>query len=133
VQTLETNDPIQDIAITTLVSRADETDIEQATQNARLTALEASSPGSGNNYFVGQLLQIPSNIFTDNDDAKNSGLLALVGGYTIAGGASTYNDFAAACPNFISDSDIVVPAWVDDVFLRNAGGNAATELTEQLE
>ena len=50
---------------------------------------------------------------------------------TVANGATLYPTWAAMYPEFITGSDIVFPADVEGIFLRNLGGNAATEATFQ--
>jgi len=55
-----------------------------------------------------------------------TGWLAVNPG-TIANGATDYPIWAAENPTYVSGSDIVFPANVEGIFLRNLGGNAANE------
>jgi len=46
---------------------------------------------------------------------------------TVVGGATTYPLWAAIYPEFVSGADIVFPAGVEGMFLRNLGGEAFAE------
>lgn len=54
------------------------------------------------------------------------GYLAVSPG-TVANGATTFPKWAALYPEFVSGNDIVFPADVEGMFLRNVGGLAAAE------
>ncbi|WP_299933631.1 hypothetical protein [uncultured Pelagimonas sp.] len=57
----------------------------------------------------------------------SNGIAWVEGGETIAGGATANPIWAAMYPEFVSGADIVFPANVDGMFLRNTGGNATTQ------
>ena len=60
------------------------------------------------------------------------GYLAVTPG-AVTNGAVDFPVWAAMYPEFVSGADIVFPADVDGMFLRNIGGNAAAEGTSQAD
>src|SRR5690606_36276781 len=69
-------------------------------------------------------------VYAKSGKTVADGYLAIRPG-TIANGAVAYPLWAAQYPEFISGNDIVFPANVAGMFLRNPGGNAAAEGTFQ--
>lgn len=84
--------------------------------------------GSGNLSFDQVSKRVGEMIFATTDASKTAanGYLAVSPG-TVTGGATDYPVWAAMYPEFVSGSDIVFPANVNGIFLRNLGGNAGTE------
>lgn len=62
----------------------------------------------------------------------DTGLLAVSAG-TVTNGANLYPKWAAMYPEFISGANIVFPADVEGMFLRNLGGNAESEGSSQAD
>ncbi|MDE5421153.1 hypothetical protein L3073_02910 [Ancylomarina sp. DW003] len=65
-------------------------------------------------------------VYAKSGRTEADGYLAVNPG-TIVNGATTYPLWAAQYPEFVSGNDIVFPADVEGMFLRNVGGNAGTE------
>ena len=61
------------------------------------------------------------------------GLIPLIDGYTVTGGATTYPLFAAAIPSFVSGADLVVPVGMSGAAIRNLGGNANAFMVPQAD
>ena len=74
---------------------------------------------------VGEFIHAKSGSFSLGD-----GYLPVSPG-TIANGAVSYPVWAGKYPEFVSGNDIVFPADVAGMFLRNLGGNAGTEGVSQ--
>jgi hypothetical protein len=56
-----------------------------------------------------------------------SGFLPVVGGTTVSNGAIDYPVWASKHPKFIDGNDIVWPAWMNGITIRNLAGNAGLE------
>ncbi|MEE9361987.1 MAG: hypothetical protein V3U92_05255 [Cellulophaga sp.] len=85
--------------------------------NAAATAPEWVTPVSKR---VGEF------VYAKTGKTEAAGYLAVTPG-TITNGAVNYPLWATQYPEFIVGNDIVFPADVSGMFLRNNGGNAATE------
>ncbi len=65
-------------------------------------------------------------VYAKSGKTEADGYLAVTPG-TVTNGAINYPLWAAQYPEFVSGNDIVFPADVAGMFLRNSGGNAASE------
>ena len=96
--------------------------------NAGATAPEWAAPSASLGSVsarVGEFIHAKSGSFSLGD-----GYLPVSPG-TIANGAVSYPVWAGKYPEFVSGNDIVFPADVAGMFLRNLGGNAGTEGVSQ--
>jgi len=87
---------------------------------------ELRTDGSGNLSFDQVSKRVGEFIHAKSGRTAADGYLAVVPG-TVTGGATDYPVWAALYPEFVSGSDIVFPANVNGIFLRNIGGNAGAE------
>ena len=81
---------------------------------------------------VGEWTHIKSSKFTDDAAAIEQGYLPVKPG-TIVDGAIDYPVWSAIYTEFVSGNDIVFPADVEGMFLRNIGGNAGAEGVQQTD
>jgi len=101
---------------------------EALVMNAGATAPEWAAPSASLGSVsarVGEFIHAKSGSFSLGD-----GYLPVSPG-TIANGAVSYPVWAGKYPEFVSGNDIVFPADVAGMFLRNLGGNAGTEGVSQ--
>ena len=91
-----------------------------------VTKIEFKKRAVGVSRRLGEMVHIKASRFVDDADANAQGYLAVKPG-TVTNGATDYPLWAAIYSEFVSGNDIVFPADVDGLFLRNAGGNAAAE------
>ena len=75
---------------------------------------------------IGEFVHKKSAFFVDDEDAMAKGYLPVKSG-TVPNGALDYPVWAAAYDEYVVGDDIVFPADVDGMFLRNLGGNAGVE------
>jgi len=91
-----------------------------------ITEIEFKKRAVGVSSRVGEWVFKSSTMFANSDDAISRGYLPVTPG-TIVDGAIDNPIWAAGYPDFVSGDDIVFPANVEGIFLRNLGGNADAE------
>ena len=91
-----------------------------------ITKIEFKKRAVGVSRRLGEMVHMKSTRFVDDAAAMVQGYLPVKPG-TVANGAASYPLWAAMYPEFVSGADIVFPADVDGIFLRNIGGNAGVE------
>jgi len=96
------------------------------TYGYRITQIDFRKRAVGFSRRLGEFVHIKSSRFADDDAALVQGYLPVKPG-TIVNGAIDYPLWAAIYTEFVVGNDIVFPANVEGMFLRNLGGNAANE------
>lgn len=84
------------------------------------------------NLVNGVSRRVGEMVYAESGRTVGTGYLAVSPG-TITNGAITYPAWAAKHPEFVSGNNIVFPADVAGMFLRNTGGNAAAIGTFQAD
>ncbi|MBL4879702.1 MAG: hypothetical protein JKX82_00125 [Oleispira sp.] len=88
--------------------------------------LKMNTAGTAPEWVTPISKRIGEFVYAKSGKTEANGYLPVTPG-TIVNGATTYPLWAVQYPEFVSGNDIVFPTDVDGMFLRNVGGNAASE------
>ena len=97
-----------------------------------LLEVEFKKDAVGVSRRLGEMVHMKSTRFASDAAAIAQGYMPVKPG-TIVDGALDYPLWAAMHTEYVSGDDIVFPADVDGMFLRNLGGNAANEGVYQVD
>lgn len=120
------NDAFAALRLNTADEAAGIINFRQFTTDFEILEIEFLSRAKGTSRRLGEMVFLKSAKFANDAAAMSAGYLPVKPG-TVTNGALTFPQWAALYSEFVVGPDIVFPADVDGMFLRNLGGAALGE------